>query len=204
MTICAANLALCNLAPDHVHRPNVTHHRADSGRFDTPNVIEIQDGRIRLPAIDARMIAKVERRARYGVHRLCDSRAGRPYRLNGASPMPCFEIRNHAWPCAVRTVRNIACHSVPNASASIMARRRGAPGGNRTPIVPLRRRMPYPLDHGRVVGTTGFEPATSCSQSKRSTNLSYVPFRVAVLADYRTFRPSTGTANAPTTSRPRR
>jgi hypothetical protein len=24
----------------------------------------------------------------------------------------------------------------------------GAPGGNRTPIVPLRRRMPYPLDHG--------------------------------------------------------
>ncbi len=24
-----------------------------------------------------------------------------------------------------------------------------APGGSRTPIVPLRRRMPYPLDHGR-------------------------------------------------------
>ena len=27
---------------------------------------------------------------------------------------------------------------------------RGAPGGSRTPIVPLRRRMPYPLDHGRT------------------------------------------------------
>src|SRR5947209_922037 len=25
----------------------------------------------------------------------------------------------------------------------------GAPGGSRTPIVPLRRRTPYPLDHGR-------------------------------------------------------
>jgi hypothetical protein len=28
----------------------------------------------------------------------------------------------------------------------------GTPGGNRTPIVPLRRRMPYPLDHGRLRG----------------------------------------------------
>src|SRR5260370_15810469 len=39
--------------------------------------------------------------------------------------------------------------------------------------------MPYPLDHGRPadehVGMTGFEPATSCSQSKRSTKLSYIP-----------------------------
>ena len=26
-----------------------------------------------------------------------------------------------------------------------------------------------------MVGTTGFEPATSCSQSKRSTKLSHVP-----------------------------
>jgi hypothetical protein len=29
----------------------------------------------------------------------------------------------------------------------------------------------------RMVGTTGFEPATSCSQSKCSTGLSYVPNR---------------------------
>ena len=27
----------------------------------------------------------------------------------------------------------------------------------------------------KMVGTTGFEPATSCSQSKCSTRLSYVP-----------------------------
>jgi hypothetical protein len=54
----------------------------------------------------------------------------------------------------------------------------GAPGGNRTPISRLRRPLPYPLDHGRaMVGTTGFEPATSWSQTKRSTKLSYVPTR---------------------------
>ena len=28
---------------------------------------------------------------------------------------------------------------------------------------------------GKMVGATGFEPATSCSQSKRSTRLSYAP-----------------------------
>ena len=38
----------------------------------------------------------------------------------------------------------------------------------------------YPCGNGgpcRVVGATGFEPATSCSQSKRSTRLSYAPRR---------------------------
>ena len=35
--------------------------------------------------------------------------------------------------------------------------------------------MPYPLDHRRVVGMTGFEPATSASQTQRSTKLSYIP-----------------------------
>ena len=28
----------------------------------------------------------------------------------------------------------------------------------------------------KMVGATGFEPATSCSQSKCSTKLSYAPF----------------------------
>ena len=28
-----------------------------------------------------------------------------------------------------------------------------------------------------MVGMTGFEPAISCSQSKRSTKLSYIPFK---------------------------
>ena len=29
---------------------------------------------------------------------------------------------------------------------------------------------------GRMVGATGFEPAASCSQSKRSAKLSYAPY----------------------------
>ena len=33
-----------------------------------------------------------------------------------------------------------------------------------------------PLNYARVVGTTGFEPATSCSQSKRATKLRHVPY----------------------------
>jgi hypothetical protein len=39
-----------------------------------------------------------------------------------------------------------------------------APGGNRTPIVPLRRRMPYPLDHGR-------ESDSLCSENPYATGL---------------------------------
>ena len=68
---------------------------------------------------------------------------------------------------------------------------RRAPGGNRTPIFEFRRLVPYPLDHGRLgfdarasivygpFGMTGVEPATSCSQSKRSTKLSYIPPRLS-------------------------
>ncbi len=41
-----------------------------------------------------------------------------------------------------------------------------------------KSRITTPRTHtGRMVGTTGFEPATSCSQSKCSTRLSYVPNR---------------------------
>lgn len=29
----------------------------------------------------------------------------------------------------------------------------------------------------KMVGKTGFEPATSCSQSRRSTRLSYFPYK---------------------------
>ena len=33
-----------------------------------------------------------------------------------------------------------------------------------------------------MVGATGFEPATSCSQSKCSTGLSYAPLTAAIIA----------------------
>lgn len=38
-----------------------------------------------------------------------------------------------------------------------------------------------PLNYTRIVvlvGVAGFEPATSCSQSMRSTKLSYTPLRL--------------------------
>jgi hypothetical protein len=66
----------------------------------------------------------------------------------------------------------------------------GAPGGTRTPDPRLRRPVLYPVElrapgpamHGEqagfswgLVGVTGFEPATSCSQSRRATGLRYTP-----------------------------
>ena len=45
-----------------------------------------------------------------------------------------------------------------------------------------QRRSPWTASHTRLdadamVGMTGFEPATSCSQSRRSTRLSYFPYK---------------------------
>ena len=37
----------------------------------------------------------------------------------------------------------------------------------------------FPMDIFPMVGKTGFEPATSWSQTKRSTKLSYFPVRMA-------------------------
>src|SRR6185312_13689392 len=65
----------------------------------------------------------------------------------------------------------------------------GAPGGNRTPDPQLRRLLLYPTEllalHARwcrirsafalQVGAPGFEPGTSCSQSRRDTRLRYAP-----------------------------
>lgn len=39
----------------------------------------------------------------------------------------------------------------------------------------------YPAAFNREIGVTGFEPATSCSQSKRSTKLSYTPQTPAIV-----------------------
>ena len=67
---------------------------------------------------------------------------------------------------------------------------RGAPGGNRTPDLQLRRLLLYPTEllaldlsgaagtesfEAPQVGAPGFEPGTSCSQSRRDTGLRYAP-----------------------------
>ena len=63
----------------------------------------------------------------------------------------------------------------------------GVPGRNRTRNHRLRRSVLYPLSYGHsirrlhlpgtglVVGVRGFEPPTSCSQSRRATGLRYTP-----------------------------
>ena len=53
----------------------------------------------------------------------------------------------------------------------------GAPGAIRTRDPRFRRPMLYPaeLRVRKMVGATGFEPATPCSQSRCSTKLSYAP-----------------------------
>src|SRR5919112_2178480 len=72
----------------------------------------------------------------------------------------------------------------------------GAPGGNRTPDPQLRRLLLYPtellaLQSRQVgvpqasscqVGAPGFEPGTSCSQSRRDTRLRYAPHETQTLA----------------------
>ena len=65
----------------------------------------------------------------------------------------------------------------------------GAPGGTRTPDPQLRRLSLYPAEllaqlpdrrsscRAPLVGAPGFEPGTSCSQSRRDTRLRYAPLR---------------------------
>ena len=72
----------------------------------------------------------------------------------------------------------------------------GAPGGNRTPDPQLRRLLLYPTEllalqsrqagllqaSSCQVGAPGFEPGTSCSQSRRDTWLRYAPHESQTLA----------------------
>ena len=67
-------------------------------------------------------------------------------------------------------------------SVSTRGRLFGAPGGTRTPDPRLRRPLLYPpelpglfVSLGKMVGVEGFEPPTSCSQSRRATRLRYTP-----------------------------
>ena len=52
----------------------------------------------------------------------------------------------------------------------------GADDGNRTRVISLEGwGSTIELRPQDMVGTTGFEPATSCSQSRRATKLRHVP-----------------------------
>ena len=54
----------------------------------------------------------------------------------------------------------------------------GAGDGNRTRVRSLEGFSSTIEPHPHMVGTTGFEPATSCSQSRRATKLRHVPSTV--------------------------
>ena len=55
----------------------------------------------------------------------------------------------------------------------------GAGDGNRTRVISLEGwGSTIELRPQDMVGTTGFEPATSCSQSRRATKLRHVPSTV--------------------------
>ena len=57
----------------------------------------------------------------------------------------------------------------------------GAVDGTRTRNNQLGRLMLYQLNYGRrLVGPTGFEPATLCSQSRCATKLRYGPTLLAL------------------------
>ena len=56
------------------------------------------------------------------------------------------------------------------------------PKGIRIPVASVKGKCPRPLDDGGklqilklIVGITGFEPVTFCSQSRRATKLRYIP-----------------------------
>ena len=51
----------------------------------------------------------------------------------------------------------------------------GAGDGNRTRVRSLEGFSSTIEPHPHMVGTTGFEPATSCSQSRRATKLRHIP-----------------------------
>ena len=64
------------------------------------------------------------------------------------------------------------------------------PKGIRIPVASVKGKCPRPLDDGGkieimklVVGITGFEPVTFCSQSRRATKLRYIPINILILSN---------------------
>ena len=223
MAVCAPHVAFCDLSPDVAQRAQISHHCTDCCPFDVADMVEIKHAVVGFAAVDARMLREVSqylgtafgslsgdpvrdatmvrtstdtrdmRRTIDPLARLANTMPSRLRLVAKAEFVNRFQFTTTSAPLHTRIVSN-ACASVVASCARISRARSGAPGGNRTPIVPLRRRMPYPLDHGRswpiaaarcgrrvsalcanTLGMTGFEPATSASQTQRSTKLSYIP-----------------------------
>ena len=64
----------------------------------------------------------------------------------------------------------------PEAIELLACKFTGAGDGNRTRVISLEGwGSTIELRPQDMVGTTGFEPATSCSQSRRATKLRHVP-----------------------------
>ena len=109
--------------------------------------------------------------------------------LAGARPSPDARGRNRTYNLAIKS--RLLCQL--SYACGVSRRCAGAPGGNRTPDPQLRRLLLYPtellahqseqgsrlaLQPCRQVGAPGFEPGTSCSQSRRDTWLRYAPHSV--------------------------
>ena len=69
----------------------------------------------------------------------------------------CFRIPYERWLCPGGDSNTQSRVWNPLASPSATGAC-GAPGSIRTSTVPLLRRLPLPLDYGRMVGSVGFEP----------------------------------------------
>ncbi len=105
--------------------------------------------------------------SRKGGHRPAFFRRERPFRP-----------RRGARPAALRQARKNGCRAEDGKRREKKKRERG--GGTRIRSIHAtgKGRSPSPRESA-LVGTTGFEPATSCSQSRRATRLRHVPTKTA-------------------------
>src|SRR5664280_1748097 len=100
----------------------------------------------------------------------------------GGIRTPDLEIRSlPLYPAELRARETSSSRQVPR-SGTVPAATwvvNGAADGTRTRNSQLGRLMLYQLNYGRrLVGPTGFEPATLCSQSRCATKLRYGPTRL--------------------------
>ena len=101
-----------------------------------------------------------------------------PRRRQSGRPAP---WRGRRWATARREAQSARAHTA--APCLQPARNKGSGGRGSNPQHPAWKADTLPIElpprvpaHSRErVGVTGFEPMTSCSQSRRSTGLSYTP-----------------------------
>ena len=104
--------------------------------------------------------------SRKGGHRPAFFRRERPFRP-----------RRGARPAALRQARKNGCRAEDGKRKE---KKKKGGGGTRIRSIHAtgKGRSPSPRESA-LVGTTGFEPATSCSQSRRATRLRHVPTKTA-------------------------